>query len=118
MKYLCRTCGTDDATLFYAKTKYYCKSCWNKQTYQSARDKLDLLISERGGACECCGYNKCFEALHWHHIDPSEKEFSIGKHRGSNIEKLRQEVSKCQLLCANCHAETHVAMRPNPAAKV
>ncbi|CAB4125727.1 HNHc domain containing protein [uncultured Caudovirales phage] len=115
--YLCRDCGTADQSLFYTKTKYYCKSCWNRKTYKSSRDKLDLLISERGGACERCGYNKCFQALQWHHIDPNEKEFGISGRRGSPLAELREEVAKCQLLCANCHAEVHTELLPNPTAR-
>jgi hypothetical protein len=115
--YTCKTCGTTDSSLFYTKTKYYCKSCWNQKTYKASRDKLDQLIQERGGKCEQCGYDKCKEALQWHHTDPSKKEFAISAQRGRNIDQLRTEVSKCQLLCANCHCEAHVTMRPNPTAK-
>jgi len=100
-------CGTVGQENFYASAKYQCKSCWNKRTAQSARDKLDLLIAERGGACERCGYDRCNAALQWHHTDPSQKEFSIGNRRGLGLEQLREETSKCQLLCANCHSEVH-----------
>lgn len=115
--YRCRTCGTDDTTKFYTKTKYFCKDCWNRKTYDLTREKLDTLIDERGGACEVCGYNKCRAALHWHHIDPLAKEFSISGNRGKNLEKLRAETAKCQLLCANCHAEVHNLLMPNPTAR-
>jgi hypothetical protein len=113
---LCKTCGETNPKNFY-KQKWICKGCWNRMTYNRSRAKLDQLIAERGGRCECCGYNKCKEALQWHHIDPDVKEFSISSNRGSNIEKLRAETAKCQLLCANCHAETHVAMPSNPTAR-
>lgn len=68
------------------------------------------LISYKGGQCEKCGYNKCEGALQFHHTDPAEKEFGIaninfGKY--FNMQKLQNEVDKCQLLCANCHAEEH-----------
>lgn len=100
-------CGTVGKENFYSSSKYYCKVCWNKLTFQKARDKLDQLINERGGACERCGYDKYFGALQWHHIDPTVKEFSISANRGKSIEQLRKETEKCQLLCANCHAEAH-----------
>ena len=105
--YQCRTCDTTGIDNFYKNAKYQCKLCWNKRTFKSARDKLDLLIQERGGKCECCGYDKYYGALQWHHLDPSQKEFQIGSNRGKNIDELRAEVSKCQLLCANCRSEAH-----------
>ena len=69
-----------------------------------------------GGKCEICGYNKCLNALEFHHKDPSKKEFEIsgaiwgkkqysGKYYTEN--QIIEEVHKCMLLCANCHAEIH-----------
>lgn len=108
-EYTCKDCGTTGKKNFYSY-KYQCKTCWNKRTYQASRDKLDLLITERGGKCERCGYKKCYAALQWHHKDPTQKDFGISSKRGAPIELLREEVSKCKLLCANCHAETHAGL--------
>jgi hypothetical protein len=59
-----------------------------------------------GGKCEICGYNKCVGALQFHHKDPKEKEFRIS---GISIswDKIKTELAKCALLCANCHMEIH-----------
>ena len=55
-----------------------------------------------------CEYNKCIEALHFHHLDPTQKEFGISKTGQTYVwEKLKQELDKCICLCANCHAEVH-----------
>lgn len=61
--------------------------------------------------CAHCGYNKCAEALHFHHGE--EKEFNIGKAVSSNMsdERLLMEMERCIVLCANCHIEEHVRMR-------
>lgn len=103
--YVCE-CGTTGKENFY-KYKYQCKKCWNLRTYSAARKNLDLLINERGGKCEDCGYNKCMAALQWHHINPAEKEFGISGRRGAPLNVLREETKKCRLVCANCHAEAH-----------
>src|ERR1035437_6894176 len=34
-------------------------------------------IEYKGGKCEKCGYNRCPPAMHFHHLNPSEKDFSI-----------------------------------------
>ena len=65
-------------------------------------------IEYKGGKCIVCGYNKSQRALHFHHLNPEEKEFSIG--RGSQSrpwEELKLELDKCVLVCANCHSEIH-----------
>ncbi len=56
--------------------------------------------------CTKCGYNKCKRALHFHHIDPKTKKFTVSNdnlYRGKEI--LIEEMKKCVVLCANCHME-------------
>ena len=54
--------------------------------------------------CTICGYNKCASALDFHHN--RDKEFHIGQFHG-NLEKLKIEMEKCIVLCADCHRELH-----------
>ena len=110
-KHLCRTCGTTGEEKFYKNSLYYCKSCWNKKTYQAGIDKQNKLKEARGGSCEKCGYDRYLGALDWHHLDPTVKEFSIGKRRGLSEAALKEEIDKCQLLCANCHREVHAELQ-------
>jgi hypothetical protein len=58
-----------------------------------------------------CGYDRCMGALHFHHVDPSLKNFTLG-HRGvaRSIANARAEAKKCVLLCSNCHAEVEAGM--------
>jgi len=68
-----------------------------------------FLIESKGGCCELCGYNKNLASLEFHHKDPSIKDFQLDLRKLSNSKMvdLLSEVEKCQLLCANCHRETH-----------
>lgn len=70
-----------------------------------------LLVEYRGGECEKCGYNKCEGALQFHHTDPTQKDFTLSQvnlnDTDFSIDKIKEEVNKCQLLCANCHFEEH-----------
>ena len=70
------------------------------------RKMKQMLMEEKGGACEKCGYNKCVAALEFHHLDPLAKEGGI---IGTTASYIRQkaEADKCILLCANCHREVH-----------
>ena len=72
---------------------------WRKRT-------KELLVEYKGGKCEFCGYNKCVEALEFHHIDETTKEFQISGSTKS-LEKQKKETDKCYMLCANCHRELH-----------
>lgn len=66
-------------------------------------------ITYKGGACSKCGYSKYYGALHFHHRDPSTKEASWNKIRLWPWDKVLTELDKCDLLCANCHAEEHLS---------
>lgn len=69
------------------------------------RTKLKL-VEYKGGKCEECGYDKPVPAAYDFHHHNDDKDFTIsGKSWG--FEKLKREADKCQLLCKNCHAETH-----------
>jgi hypothetical protein len=57
-----------------------------------------------------CGYNKSIAALQFHHIDRAEKSFRLSVY-GKSLAKLREEAKKCELVCANCHAEIEEAIR-------
>jgi 5-methylcytosine-specific restriction endonuclease McrA len=67
-----------------------------------------MAIEYKGGCCQECGYNRCFEALEFHHLEPTQKDSGISqKGYARSWEKVKNEIEKCVLLCANCHREFH-----------
>lgn len=83
-----------------------CKRCRSEAVARRRRRVKELLVTEAGGRCQICGYNRSLNALSFHHRDPGQKRFGIAM-RGitRSIDSVRAEVEKCALLCANCHAE-------------
>jgi len=67
------------------------------------------LVEYKGGKCERCSYNKCMDALEFHHKDKKQKDFSISG-KSWSYEKLKKEVDKCMLVCSNCHKEIHAEL--------
>lgn len=78
------------------------------------RNRIKLkAVDYSGGRCLKCGYNVYQGALDFHHLDPDEKEFSIGTHgftRGFSWDKIKTEVDKTMLVCKNCHTELHAGI--------
>lgn len=66
-----------------------------------------------GDKCQCCGYNKCIQALEFHHLNPTEKSFSFCENTNRSWEKTKEELKKCILVCANCHREIHAGVIDN-----
>lgn len=60
------------------------------------------LISLLGGKCVKCNVNK---RLHFDHIDPTTKLFEINEILDCKLDKLLDEIKKCQLLCISCHGK-------------
>jgi len=71
------------------------------------RRKIKLLaIDYKGGKCQICGYNKYPGALDLHHTNSKDKKFGIGdKGYTRSWNKIKSELDKCILICANCHRE-------------
>ena len=67
------------------------------------------LVESAGGCCVRCGYRANLAALTWHHRKPAHKSFNLDLRALSNrsMAEVEVELSKCILLCANCHAEEH-----------
>lgn len=59
-------------------------------------------------ACEHCGEDHP-ATLEFHHDDPSEKDIEIAKAvaDGWSLVKIEKEISKCTVLCSNCHRKLH-----------
>jgi 5-methylcytosine-specific restriction endonuclease McrA len=80
------------------------------------RKKIKLLAIEyKGGKCQICGYKKLAAALELHHIDKTLKSFGIGeKGYTRSWQKVKNELDKCILLCANCHREVSAGITQLP----
>ena len=104
----CSVCGK---SITGNQTKFCSKECSNKNyaimynLTERRRNKKLVLVKLKGGRCSICGYDKCIEALQFHHIQG--KDFNIGLHMDKSLKSLTKEVEKCILICSNCHIEIH-----------
>ena len=90
---------------------YKCKECRKDAVIDIRRRNKIKLVVYKGGKCERCGYDKCIDALEFHHLKPEEKEFKLSCGEIKSFEKLKKEADKCIMLCANCHREIHAEER-------
>lgn len=73
------------------------------------RNKVRKLFAEykKGLECQICG-EKHSACLDFHHRDPDKKELNIAHAVGGyGIETIMNEITKCDILCANCHRKLH-----------
>ena len=91
------------------KRRYSDRREYMIQAVKKRRKKIrQMSIEYKGGHCEFCGYDRCPEALEFHHLEYPEKDFGISdKWYTRSWERTKTELEKCLLLCANCHREVH-----------
>lgn len=63
-----------------------------------------------GNKCLICGYEKCIQALEFHHLIPEEKRFFLASNFNKKWEYIVKELDKCILLCSNCHREVEYGL--------
>ena len=114
----CKKHGYTEFTLD-SHNNWRCKKC-RSEAVQKRREKLKLMAIEyKGGKCEICGYNKCPDALEFHHVNPEEKEFGIGqKGYTRSFDDVKKELDKCLLVCSNCHREIHYKSRSKQTEQI
>jgi hypothetical protein len=95
--------------------RFCSKSCSNKahviDNFKRKREKAKSIL---GGCCRVCGYNKCSDALEFHHVESSSKEMQVGNSFNRSWDLILTEIAKCVLVCNRCHREIHYDVIPCP----
>jgi hypothetical protein len=95
-------------------SRWRCRRCIGEAVLKRKQKVRRLLVLEAGDRCQGCGYDRCQGNLHFHHLDPSDKEFEISSGEGKSLARFRVEAAKCVLVCANCHGEIERGLRRAP----
>jgi hypothetical protein len=105
------------------KPMWYSPQGWENKRQGSIRrhrtvrawitNRIDRVKRFKG--CAHCRYKKNPVALQFHHVDPSTKIENVACMRRSSYKqwgKIKTEMRKCIVLCANCHSiETQESYR-------
>lgn len=97
----CRLCNKKFKD-YQKRGRTRCGSCNTKiRRFRAKAAAIELL----GGKCSSCGWHGNQAALQFHHL--KGKDFTIGNVANKSWDSIKKEISKCILLCANCHAIEH-----------
>lgn len=97
----CRRCHCDRQKTYYNENKKSIYRC-----VKIRRDERDAIIREiKSVPCADCGVSYPHYVMDFDHCR-GEKDFGIAiKGRLFSIENLMKEISKCDIVCSNCHRE-------------
>lgn len=100
-----------DPRALAAKRKHYYK---NKESYKqrakanTEKAKQFLYQLKESNPCADCGKFYPYYVMDFDHRDPSTKFKGVSQLTSYGFKKMKEEISKCDLVCANCHRErTH-----------
>ena len=130
---ICDTCKTSKNLLAFNKNRAkkdglnsICKECSklrSRKYYKENREKhikvirtRNILLQKRikscinkikNAGCQTCS-ERSFCCIDFHHINEEERENHISAMAHyCSLKKLKEEIEKCCLLCANCHRKFH-----------
>lgn len=102
----CLKHGKTEYVLEPYRNSYRCRKCRQFHVTKNRKERKLKLVQYFGGKCLVCGYDKCQQALTFHHLNPGEKEFGISANGiCRSFERMLEEAKKCVLVCARCHIE-------------
>jgi hypothetical protein len=79
---------------------------------QGARTAAQEFITQaKQHPCLDCGQRLPPVAMDFHHRDPKQKAGNMNDLRKYSVDKVREELAKCDLLCSNCHRIRHERIR-------
>jgi HNH endonuclease len=105
-KIVAQTCGNkaccNPAHLYLDTTEARKALC--RAADERRRQERKLFVISHKQKCLRCGFSENPVALQFHHRDPALKSFELSKSKNKTLEILKEEIAKCDVLCANCHA--------------
>lgn len=90
---------------------YHCGPGQKVKTLNRQRDRRGKIVKyiqqhKQDNPCVDCGENYPYWMMQFDHL--SDKVFQISRNRQHTFEEVVKEMNKCELVCANCHANrTH-----------
>lgn len=70
------------------------------------RNKLKAM-ERLGSVCSVCNVEHPPASMHFHHLDPKTKVTEVSELLYRAWSSIEQELSKCVLMCAECHMKEH-----------
>lgn len=78
----------------------------------AALAKRRLINDLKSKPCVDCDVKFSPWVMQFDHRDPSLKSFNLGNAESRTLAQIHAEAGKCDVVCANCHAERTYLRRP------
>lgn len=108
---ICRSCVNIRSRVWYQnnKTRHNEKTKAPSKRYRIKKREINKQLSNKlkDVPCKDCGIKYSPWVMQFDHLDSSKKKFNIASmvYGCKTEEAILEEVKKCEVVCANCHAD-------------
>ncbi len=99
----CKLCNKQRLDKYYSENRSVRQKSANKRN----QERKDEAVKHFGGVCFDCKqlFPNC--VFQFHHLDPTKEDVNPSYAISSSPQRMWEELSKCVMLCANCHLIRH-----------
>lgn len=106
---ICKVCAKERDALSYASNESRRRLIKLTRTRKTSSNRQFLSRYKRFIGCQNCGEKEPIVLDH-HHDNPGGKEGDPSNLCSRSRKRLKEEVRKCIVLCANCHRKVHAGL--------
>lgn len=100
----CKKCFNVHNRVYYAINKIKHIAAVKINKHNRAEKNKKIIREYKNIPCMDCGNSYPHYVMDFDHRDPEVKEFAISQMpRDCSLEKILNEIKKCDVVCANCH---------------
>lgn len=103
----CKECMKARGRAYYHKNKNRQLNLARNRTNKARALKRKYLVNAKDKPCSDCGVKYPHYVLDFDHKNKNDKIDNIAHlvNRNWSLKKIKEEISKCDIVCANCHRE-------------
>ena len=100
---MCKICLRIYNREYWSKVKHLKNPLKNERTKLKRNEIRKFIISVlQSNCCADCGISD-WRVLEFDHKDRKTKKFNIADSTQFSLKKVKEEIKKCDIVCANCH---------------
>ena len=89
-----------DGTISHTRKQSICTKC--KFNSYKGNNLEYIRALKQNTPCKDCNISFPYYVMHFDHL--GNKSFNIARNYNKSLGELKNEINKCEIVCANCHA--------------
>lgn len=95
----CKSCHNEYMKSYYKKNKLHSTPAFLKRR----QERRDYILTRKDVPCADCGIKYPYPVMEFDHLRDKKFNISSAVNKAASMQALIDEISKCEVVCANCH---------------